>query len=436
MKRYFLAVIFLSLTHFAPLGQASEEIPPRSSYINDFAGLLSEPVKHELELTLEDFEYKTTNQILVATFSTLGDENMEHYASRLADAWKIGYKDLANGVILMVFQKEHRAWIEVGAGLTDQVPLNFCRKLIQDQIGPDFRNYHYDRGTRSAIRKIIRKIDPSYEFPYSEKERTYSALGAVAALLIILFLGTLAIDAFSYSLYRSEIREPHPTRYWHQVGTYSFLEWWLLYGLLTHDLEYVHFYLFFRWLNSSFLITSEGLKSAFIKLSTGRGRFWGNGNFGNWLTIDRKEHPKYFFTLDEIDQLAQAISQVETHSTAKIVVHLEWRCPITDPLSRAIKLFHTLHLHKHPARNATLIYFATHYRLFAILGDQELNRLVPEHFWHDLRVAMENFYSEGKFLEGTLHAIHEIAKHLSLHPPQSVGYHGARSRRPDDPFSR
>ena len=128
--------------------------------------------------------------------------------------------------------------------------------------------------------------------------------------------------------------------------------------------------------------------------------------------MTQRSDPKYFFTAEEIDRLIHAIDHGESKSTGRILVHLERRCPITDPLSRAIKIFQQLGLGDTHERNGVLIYFATEYQFFAVLAVEGLNRRVPEGFWREVRTEMEAHFAKQKWLEGTLAAIHKIEDQL------------------------
>ena len=129
--------------------------------------------------------------------------------------------------------------------------------------------------------------------------------------------------------------------------------------------------------------------------------------------------PSRFFSIDETDRLTQAIRDVEARSSGQVRVYLEWRCPITDPLSRAIQLLEQLNLHKLQDRNAVLIYFATQHRLFSIVADVGVSRKVSNEFWRGLRILMEHRFSEDKFLDGTLLAIEQMGWRLLQYFPKT-----------------
>jgi len=131
-----------------------------------------------------------------------------------------------------------------------------------------------------------------------------------------------------------------------------------------------------------------------------------------------KIHPKYFFTHDEMDRMALALSEIESNSTGKIHVCLEWYCPFTDPMSRAIKLFHQLGLNKHGHQNGVLIYLVTRDRFFSIVGDRAFSEKVSEDFWHGLKILMEHRFGEEKYFDGILLGIEQIGMQLLRHFPK------------------
>lgn len=281
MKKALIFLIFLHVW-LLPKNGPAESFPPRNSYVNDFAELLSPETKKTLEIILEDFEVKTSQQVFVATFPTHGDEPLESFTSRLANEWKIGYKDAANGVILVIFSKEHRAWIEVGAGLEDRIPFNVRRQLIRTEIAPHFRNGNYDTGTLEVVKHLTRMIEPKYHLPIAlQREPSLIRIVALTAagFLCLMFL----LDLFSYFKYCLAVRRDFDHLYSMSIGVYSFLEWWLLYGLLANLCETIYFNFFIQWLNPHYLITARGVEEPEFRFrSRPGGRFRGNGTWGRW----------------------------------------------------------------------------------------------------------------------------------------------------------
>ena len=258
-----------------------ERFPERLSHVNDFAGLLSQETKDQLEKVLDDFYEETTHDVLIATFHSYGDEPKESFMTALADEWKIGYKDLANGVIVAIFEHELQAGIEVGLGLRDKITLHLQHDMIQSHMAPYFRRKDYDSGILNAIPILLQRIEPEYEIPIASERSGGRKAAAVIGLVIVLIV-TLAVDGASYSGFQRSIRKTRGYVYWRETGRYSFLEWWLLYGTIPTTLEWIYLNVILRWINPSFIISSQGTKTAFFQWKTGGGRFFGSGNSGKW----------------------------------------------------------------------------------------------------------------------------------------------------------
>lgn len=97
---------------------ASVAIPPAPThYVTDSAHALSAGAAAALESELRDFETKTGDQVIVYIDQTTGDESLETWTVKAAQAWRVGKKGKDNGAALFVFMKDRKLRIEVGYGL-------------------------------------------------------------------------------------------------------------------------------------------------------------------------------------------------------------------------------------------------------------------------------------------------------------------------------
>ncbi len=192
---FFILISFL-FVHEA----LSISIPEKpSGYVNDYANLLSPPAKEKLKNILYNFEKETTNQIVIATFDSLDGQSLEDFSIHLAQKWKAGTKKNDNGIILLIFKKEHEVRIEVGYGLEGVLPDIKADQIIRHEIVPAFKEGDFDSGILNGVNGIIKATKGEYSNTSSResKENNYNLLPIIAflyfifpifAFLVIIFL--------------------------------------------------------------------------------------------------------------------------------------------------------------------------------------------------------------------------------------------------------
>ncbi len=201
----FFLVGFLLL---APPVALALEIPPNpSARVNDYAGVLAEPVKADLENRLAAFESETSNQIVVAIFNSLEGGSLEDFSIRLAEKWKIGQKGKDNGVILLIFMQDRQVRIEVGYGLEGALPDVTADRIIRNEIVPAFRAGEAEKGISAATNAIMQALKGEYQSPESKADplEKYSPLIFVALILyftapLMAYFMVLAVPAFLFGL--------------------------------------------------------------------------------------------------------------------------------------------------------------------------------------------------------------------------------------------
>lgn len=169
------------------------EIPAKpEGHVDDYAQLLSESARRDLEQTLAEFERTTSNQIVVAIFPGLEGGSLEDFSIRLAQTWKIGSKKNDNGVILLVFKDDRQMRIEVGYGLEGALPDATADLIIRNQIVPAFREGNYDGGIKNAVNAIMAATRGEYKAETSlEKDPFKGAAPIIFVILVAYFLAPI-----------------------------------------------------------------------------------------------------------------------------------------------------------------------------------------------------------------------------------------------------
>ncbi len=144
---------------------AAEVIPPAPEhYFNDYAGVVSPSVSGQLNQKLADFERATSSQVVVAIFSKMqSDSSIDDYAVRVFRAWKVGQKDKNNGVVLFVFVQDHRMRIQTGYGMEGALPDALCKRIIDQEIAPRFKEGNFDAGLTAGVNAILAATKGEYK---------------------------------------------------------------------------------------------------------------------------------------------------------------------------------------------------------------------------------------------------------------------------------
>ena len=150
----------LSLLLWSALGQAQDvlPVPALTGRVIDQTGTLSAAQSSALDAKLAAFEAQSGPQIVVLLVPGTAPEDIASYAQRVADAWKIGRRDVGDGVVLVVAKGERKVRIEVAKSLEGAIPDLAARQIIDSAIRPAFRADDYAGGLNAAVDRLMQRI--------------------------------------------------------------------------------------------------------------------------------------------------------------------------------------------------------------------------------------------------------------------------------------
>lgn len=138
---------------------AQVAIPPLRSPVTDLTGTLDAQQRGALEQTILEFEKRRGAQIAVLLVPSTQPETVEQYAVRAQEAWKIGRKDIDDGVLLVIAKDDRRLHIETGYGLEGALPDAIAKRIIDEDIVPRFRQNDFYGGVRAGVDRLMRIIE-------------------------------------------------------------------------------------------------------------------------------------------------------------------------------------------------------------------------------------------------------------------------------------
>jgi uncharacterized protein len=129
-----------------------------------------------LDAKLRDLETSDSTQIAILIIPSLESEALEDYSERVATSWRLGQKGRDNGALMLIAMKERKVRIDVGYGLEAKLTDALSRRIIQNEIVPNFREGEYYRGIDAAATALIQVVRGAYQ-PSSGAARTSSSRG-------------------------------------------------------------------------------------------------------------------------------------------------------------------------------------------------------------------------------------------------------------------
>jgi uncharacterized protein len=229
-----LILIIISINLFA-FPKPSD--PPR--LVNDYVKLLSQQEVSTLENKLVQYDRTHSTQIAIVITGDLLGYEISDYATQLAEKWGVGRAGSENGIMIVVEPTLRKIYIAVGYGLEGEIPDITAKRIVENEILPNFLNAQYYRGLDEATTVLMQLA--AGEFSASEYEETEQPPAGAVLIPFILIIILVVVLSRRRNAYSSPGK------------AFSF---WTLLWLLTHG--------------------SGGRRGSF---NSGRGGF-GGGGFG------------------------------------------------------------------------------------------------------------------------------------------------------------
>jgi len=105
--------------------------------------------------TLEKYHQETHYQIVVLIIPSLGDETIEAFSLRTANAWGVGNKGFDDGILVCLAMKERRARIELGKGIERFISDADAKIILDRETTPLFSKKDFFGGLERGIERLM-----------------------------------------------------------------------------------------------------------------------------------------------------------------------------------------------------------------------------------------------------------------------------------------
>lgn len=188
MRSHTKYILVLLCLMTAVLSYAIPSRPDPQRLVNDLAQVFTSDQVSRLENTLVAFDDSTSNQIVVVTVKDLEGYDPSEYATRIGLDWGVGSAQFNNGIVLLVKPKTYdsagQVFIAVGYGLEGAIPDAYAKRIIENELIPNFRLNDYYAGVEAACDVLMKLASGEISEPRGEEEDD-ALLEIIATLLFI-----------------------------------------------------------------------------------------------------------------------------------------------------------------------------------------------------------------------------------------------------------
>ena len=191
--RALAALFFIAICPWAVQAQPVLPVPALSARAIDQTGTLNAADLQALEARLQGLEEKSGSQVVVLMVPTTAPEDIASYAFRVASDWKIGRRDVGDGLLVVVAKNDRRMRIEVARKLEGAIPDLAASRIIDQSMAPRFREGDYAGGIAAALDQIGARIaNEALPAPAQRGSNTQQNQGmGLSELAMFLFFGVI-----------------------------------------------------------------------------------------------------------------------------------------------------------------------------------------------------------------------------------------------------
>jgi len=138
--------------------QKTSEFPQQIGFVNDFEKIFTEEEIKFLGNILLHYKNNSNREIAIITIESIPENTQfEQYAIRISDNWNIGKNNDGNGLTLVLSKTLKKVRISTTEKTRYYLTDEFCQKVIDTNMIPEFKKGNYNNGILLGINELIKK---------------------------------------------------------------------------------------------------------------------------------------------------------------------------------------------------------------------------------------------------------------------------------------
>jgi uncharacterized protein len=124
------------------------------AYVSNPDGILKPETVRQINAELDSLKTKTGAEVAVVMVNSIGQAELNSFATELFTAWGIGKAKQDNGLLVLFVLNQRKVKFEVGYGLEGVLPDAICKRIQTQAMTPEFKKGNYDGGILAGIQYI------------------------------------------------------------------------------------------------------------------------------------------------------------------------------------------------------------------------------------------------------------------------------------------
>ncbi|HVR54582.1 MAG TPA: TPM domain-containing protein, partial [Pseudorhodoferax sp.] len=138
--------------------QSVQPVPALDGRVVDTTATLDAGQRATLEQALARLEQERGAQVVVLLVATTAPEDIASYANRVANVWKIGRREVGDGVLVIVAKNDRRLRIEVAKALEGAIPDLAAKRIIDEAMTPRLRQNDFAGALLAGVAQLDARI--------------------------------------------------------------------------------------------------------------------------------------------------------------------------------------------------------------------------------------------------------------------------------------
>ena len=134
------------------------DFPKQVGFVNDFENIFTEEQKVQLTKFLAYYKENSNREIAIITLASFPDNiEFETYAIKMSQNWRVGKDNHGNGLTIVLSKSLRKIRVSTTDKTQYYLSDEFCQKVINDNMIPEFKNENYYDGLLLGLNELIRK---------------------------------------------------------------------------------------------------------------------------------------------------------------------------------------------------------------------------------------------------------------------------------------